>query len=111
MAIPLEYVSVSRLKSFLSCRLRFHFEKVLAIAKPVSPALHFGRAVHAALQRFNLARWRGGDASEAAVIAAFAESLANPAPGQQIDWKDADEPGEPASYLLRQSMFVRVENV
>lgn len=91
---PLEYVSVSRLKGFLTCRLRFHFEKVLAIAKPVSPALHFGRAVHAALQQFNKSRWRGGDTSEAAVIAAFAESFANPELGQPVEWSDADEPGE-----------------
>ena len=91
---PLEYVSVSRLKGFLSCRLRFHFEKVLAIPKPVSPALHFGRAVHAALQWFNKARWRGGDTSETAVVAAFVESFANPEPGQPVEWSDADEPGE-----------------
>ena len=91
---PLEYVSVSRLKSFLSCRLRFYFEKVLAISRPVSPALHFGKGIHAALQAFNKARWRGGDTSEAAVIAAFQESFATPEAGQPIDWKDTDEPGE-----------------
>ncbi len=93
-ADPLEYVSVSRLKGFLTCRLRFYFEKILAIPKPVSPALHFGRAVHAALQWFNKARWRGGDTSDTAVIAAFAESFANPEPGQPVEWSDADEPGE-----------------
>lgn len=91
---PLEYVSVSRLKGFLACRLRFHFEKVLAIAKPVSPALHFGRAVHAALQQFNKARWRNGDTSETAVVAAFVESFANPEKGQPVEWKDAEESGE-----------------
>jgi putative RecB family exonuclease len=91
---PLEYVSVSRLKSFLSCRLRFYFEKVLAIPKPTSPALHFGRAVHAALQQFNKARWRGGDTSETAVIAAFGAAFASPEPGQPVEWKDADEPSE-----------------
>ena len=31
---PLEYVSVSRLKSFLGCRLRFYYEKVLAKKMP-----------------------------------------------------------------------------
>ncbi|MBI5767871.1 MAG: PD-(D/E)XK nuclease family protein [Verrucomicrobia bacterium] len=91
---PLEYISVSRLKSFLSCRLRFHFEKVLAITKPVSPALHFGRAIHAALQHFNKARWRGGDASDTAVIAAFTESFAHPEPGHTVEWTDANEPAE-----------------
>ena len=90
---PLEYVSVSRLKGFLTCRLRFYFEKVLALPKPVSPALHFGRAVHAALQHFNKARWRNGDTSEPAVVAAFLESF-TPEPGQVIAWTDAEEAGE-----------------
>jgi len=88
---PLEYVSVSRLKSFLSCRLRFHFEKVLAIPKPVSPSLHLGRAVHAALQHYNKARWRGGDASEAAVLAAFGKGFDTPEEGIVIDWSGPDE--------------------
>jgi putative RecB family exonuclease len=88
---PLEYVSVSRLKSFLSCRLRFHFEKVLAITKPISPSLHFGRAVHTALQHFNKARWRGGDTSDAAVVTEFIAAFANPEPGTKIEWSDTDE--------------------
>ena len=93
-ADPLEYVSVSRLKGFLTCRLRFYFEKVLALMKPVSPALHFGRAVHAALQHFNKARWRGGDTSETAVVAAFLKAFATPEPGQVIAWADAEEVSE-----------------
>ena len=93
-ADPLEYVSVSRLKGFLTCRLRFYFEKVVALAKPVSPALHFGRAVHAALQHFNKARWRGGDTSETAVVAAFIKAFAAPEPGQVIAWAEAEEAGE-----------------
>ena len=84
---PLEYVSVSRLKTYLSCPLRFYFEKVLALPKPVSPALHFGRAVHAALQAYNLARWRGGDVSEAAVVSAFGTAFATPE--SVVDWGDA----------------------
>jgi putative RecB family exonuclease len=66
---PLEYVSVSRLKSFLGCRLKFYFEKVLAKKRPTSPNLHYGKAIHACIQHYNKARWRGGNASEAAVVA------------------------------------------
>ena len=61
---------------------------MLALPKPVSPALHFGRAVHAALQAYNLARWRGGDTSEAAVVTAFAASYAKPE--SVVDWGDTD---------------------
>ncbi len=71
---PLAYLSASRLKSFLTCRLKFYYEKVLGLRSPASPALQIGKAVHAGLQHFNLARWRGGDTSPEAVQAAYAKA-------------------------------------
>lgn len=91
---PMEYVSVSRLKAFLTCRLRFYFEKVRAFPIPGSPALHFGKAVHAALQQFNKARWRGGDTSETAILAAFEVAFAHPEEGQVVAWSHPEESSE-----------------
>ena len=88
---PLEYVSVSRLKSFLSCRLKFYFDKVLALRRPVPSSFHFGKAVHAALQHYNKARWRGGDTSETAIIAAFDTAFRNPEKGEQVEWESPEE--------------------
>jgi putative RecB family exonuclease len=51
-------VSASRLGLWLSCRLKFHFRYVQQIRKPPSPAMHAGSTVHAALQAWNLSRWR-----------------------------------------------------
>jgi len=51
--------SASRLKSFLTCRLKFYYEKVLGIKTPSSPNLHIGKAVHAALEHYHQATWRG----------------------------------------------------
>jgi putative RecB family exonuclease len=65
------HISPTSAKNYLSCSLRFWYEKVACIRKPVSPALHLGKAVHAALQAFHLARWRGGDDSPTAIAAAF----------------------------------------
>lgn len=107
---PLEYISVSRLKSFLGCRLRFYFEKVIALPRPVSPSLHFGRAVHAGLQHYNKARWRGGDHSEPAVVAAFTTAFDNPENGKPVvfdspeDQADLRAKGEP---LLRSFLAVQ----
>lgn len=91
---PLEYVSVSRLKSFLTCRLKFYFEKVAAIKRPTSPSLHFGKAIHAALQHYNTARWRNGDASEPSVLTAFKTAFDNPENGEAVRWDDAEQPVE-----------------
>ena len=69
------HISATAAKNYLSCSLRFWFEKVACIRKPVTPALHLGKAVHAALQAFHLARWRGGDDSPEAVAAAFDQAF------------------------------------
>ena len=65
------HISPTAAKNYLGCSLRFWFERVACIRKPVSPALHLGKTVHAALQAFHLARWRGGDDSPEAVAAAY----------------------------------------
>jgi putative RecB family exonuclease len=66
-----QHISPTAAKSYLSCSLRFWFERVACIKKPTTPALHLGKAVHAALQSFHLARWRGEDDSVEAVAAAY----------------------------------------
>lgn len=70
-AIRPDYLSPSSVKSYLSCSLRFFFERVAQIRKSTTVALHVGKAIHATLQSFNLARWQGEDSSETAMEEAF----------------------------------------
>jgi putative RecB family exonuclease len=65
------HISPSAAKSYLSCSLKFYFERVLQLPAPTSPALHLGKAIHAALQAFHLARWRGGEDTPESVATAF----------------------------------------
>ena len=58
---PLEYLSASRLKSFHTCRLQWYFRYIEQLPSKASPALLVGKVVHAVLQAWNLARWRGED--------------------------------------------------
>lgn len=87
---PLAYLSASRLKSFLTCRLRFFYEKVLGLKAPASPALQVGKAVHAGLQHFNLARWRGGDASSAATQQAYDKAYGELEVQDPVDYEGKD---------------------
>ena len=73
-ALPL-HISPSAAKSYLGCSLKFYFERVACIKKNTPVALHLGKAVHAALQVFHLARWRGGDDSPEAIAAAYEKSF------------------------------------
>jgi len=66
-----DHISPTAAKAYLSCSLKFWFERVACIRKRTPAALHLGKAVHAALQAFHLARWRGGDDSPEAVAAAY----------------------------------------
>jgi len=71
------HISPTAAKTYLGCSLRFWFERVACIRRKTSVSLHLGKAVHAALQSFHLARWRGGDDSPDAVAAAFEKALAD----------------------------------
>ncbi|WAC21106.1 PD-(D/E)XK nuclease family protein [Luteolibacter sp. SL250] len=72
-----DHISPSAAKSYLSCSLRFYFERVACIRKKTTVALHLGKAVHAALQAFHLARWRGTDDSPETVSAAFLKAFSD----------------------------------
>jgi putative RecB family exonuclease len=53
----------------------FYFERVACLRKKTPAALHLGKAVHAALQAFHLARWRGGDDSPETVANAYEDAF------------------------------------
>ena len=70
-----DHISPTGAKAYLSCSLMFYFDRVARIRKKTPAALHLGSAVHAALQAFHLARWRGTDDSPEAIAAAFEKSF------------------------------------
>ncbi len=87
---PLAYISHSRLKSFLTCRLKFFFEKVLGLKAPASPALQIGKAVHAGLQFFHMARWRAEAIDPKAVQRAYTMAYNESEAADAVDYKDND---------------------
>jgi putative RecB family exonuclease len=70
-----DHISPTAAKAYLSCSLMFYFERVACIKRRTQVSLHLGKAVHAALQAFHLARWRGGDDSPETIAAAFDKSF------------------------------------
>ncbi len=86
-----DYISPSAAKSYLACSLRFYLERVLQIKKPTTAALHLGKSVHAALQAFHLARWRGTDDSPEVVAAAFEDSFTKLEREEgPVNWKEVE---------------------
>lgn len=95
-AICPDYLSPSSVKSYLSCSLRFFFERVAQIRKPTTVALHVGKTIHATLQSFNLARWRGEDSSETAMEEAFSTHF--------LELEKTEEPVDYADEETRQKV-------
>ena len=85
------HISPSAAKTYLGCSLKFYFERVACIRKATPVALHLGKAVHAALQSFHLARWRGGDDSPETVAAAYELAFQQLERDEgPVNYKDAD---------------------
>ncbi|MCB1204767.1 MAG: PD-(D/E)XK nuclease family protein [Verrucomicrobiae bacterium] len=88
---PLEYLSASRLKTFHTCRLQWYFRYIEQIPTTTSPALLVGKVVHAVLQAWNLARWRGGDSSREGMELAFAENWTRHCEEEGMVWNSPEE--------------------
>ena len=88
---PLEYLSASRLKCFQTCRLQFFFRYIERIPTPTSPALLVGQVVHRVLQAWNLARWRGGDASVEAMQPFFEAHWVEGCDKEDMIWDSPDQ--------------------
>jgi len=100
-----EEVSASRLGLWTSCRLKFYFKYVAQILKPVTPALHAGKTVHAVLQAWNLARWRNQPRSQADLSDLFIQSWDEDQLGQDIDWDGEEAQHKEGAWTLLETYF------
>ncbi len=100
-----EEVSASRLGLWSSCRLKFYFKYVAQIKKPTTPPLHAGRTVHAVLQAWNLARWRGQNRSVDDLNDLFIQSWDEDQLGQDIDWNGQEAEQKDGAWKLLETYF------
>jgi RecB family exonuclease len=100
-------VSASRLNCFSSCRLKFFFRYVLELAKPATAALFVGKAVHAALQQWSAARWRGQAHDAESLKAGFMMNWITGQEDEPVKWEanEEDEQQEKAWGLVE--MYLR----
>jgi len=92
-------VSASRLNTFHQCRLKFFFRYVAELEKPTTPALFVGKAIHAVLQTWNIARWRGDERPEEFFREALNAIWENA--GATVKWKDEAAQRETAWATLQ----------
>jgi putative RecB family exonuclease len=84
-------VSASRLHCWQQCRLKFYFRYVVSIPKRATAALHIGKVVHAILQAWNMARWRGQAFNPGLFQARFERDWQDRQRKHVIRWDDGKE--------------------
>lgn len=100
-----EEVSASRLGLWSSCRLKFYFKYIALIEKPPTPALHTGKTVHAVLQAWNLARWRGRSLTGTDLSDLFVQSWDEEQLGQEIGWDGEETKQKDGAWKLLEKYF------
>lgn len=86
----LNHISASSLKLYLGCSLKYYFKKVLKLPEPTSPSLHLGKAVHAGLQAFHVARWREEAHDAETVLKAYHAALAEQEAADPVEFKTGE---------------------
>lgn len=102
----LSVVSASRLNTFHSCRMKFYFRYVLKLVKPATAALFVGKAVHAALQQWSVARWRGEPQDAATLKPTFDAHWTESQEEEPIEWKKPETDEQAKAWGLVE-MYLR----
>jgi putative RecB family exonuclease len=82
----LDYISASRLNTWLTCREKFRLQYILGVGQEYSPSLHLGKCVHGALE-FVHESIKVGDALNTELVLRIYDTLYQN-PEKEIDWKD-----------------------
>ncbi|MEO8205937.1 MAG: PD-(D/E)XK nuclease family protein [Chthoniobacterales bacterium] len=98
-------ISASRLNTFHQCRLKFFYRYVAKIEKPTSPALFTGKTVHAVLQVWNIARWRGEVRDPEFFRQLFDQLWTNPESNIGIRWEDKEEAQKETAWNMIETYF------
>jgi putative RecB family exonuclease len=99
-------VSASRLNTFHACRLKFCFRYVMELLKPATAALFVGKAVHAALQQWSTARWRGQPHDAQSLKAGFLTGWISAQEDEPVAW-DGDEDAQQEKAWGLVDMYLR----
>ncbi|MEI6036212.1 MAG: PD-(D/E)XK nuclease family protein [Verrucomicrobiae bacterium] len=99
-------VSASRLNCFHSCRLKFFFRYVQELSRPATAALYVGKVVHAALQQWSTARWRGQPHDAEALKAGFLMNWITAQEEEPVAW-EADEDAQQEKAWGLVDMYLR----
>ena len=98
-------VSASRIGCWQQCRLKFYFRYALSIPKRATAALHIGKVVHAILQAWNMARWKGQAFSSELFQGLFEKDWRDRQARSAIRWDGEEDDQRKNTWTLLQTYF------
>ena len=100
-------LSASRLNCFHTCRLKFYFRYVLELIKPSTASLFTGKAVHAVLQAWSTARWRGQPHDAPALREGFLMNWVTSQEEEPVKWEAGEEDEQQEKAWGLAEMYLR----
>ena len=86
----LTHLSASTIKNYLSCPLRFFYEKVLRLPRESNVNLLIGKAVHEGLSIYNWSIWKTGTADLQQLLVDYRKEFNRMHDEDPITWKTAE---------------------
>jgi putative RecB family exonuclease len=86
----LTHVSPSSIKSYLTCSLKYYFEKVLQLPSDTSANLLLGKSVHDGLKEYHVAVWKNGQAEVEKVKESYCKAFSEHEQEDVIRWPDTE---------------------
>lgn len=95
MSLPLGYLSVSQIRTYLRCPAQYEFRYVHGLKSPVTSSLLLGSSFHSAIEAANKAKMENGEIlSTEDVLDAYSDSWENKMAKEEIEWEEGEDPGK-----------------
>lgn len=95
MSLPLGYLSVSQIRTYLRCPAQYEFRYVHGLKSPATSSFLLGSSFHAAIEAANKAKMENGEIlSTDDVLDAYSQAWERRLEQEEIEWEEGEDPGK-----------------
>lgn len=95
MSLPLGYLSVSQIRTYLRCPAQYEFRYVHGLKSPVTSSLLLGSSFHSAIEAANKAKMENGEILDKNdVLDAYSDAWDKRSASEEIEWEEGEDPGK-----------------
>lgn len=95
MSLPLGYLSVSQIRTYLRCPAQYEFRYVRGFKSPVTSSFLLGSSFHSAIETANRAKMENGEIlSTDDVLDAYSQAWERRLEQEEIEWEEGEDQGK-----------------